>query len=335
MQNNLTEKNISREPSGPNETSDTHSTLLSLVKEERRITNLIIQNLQKVQDTKLFLHMGYSSMFEYCTRALGYSESCAYRRISAVKICREISEVKDKLDSGSLNLTTVSMAQSFFLTAAKELTVKNNKNYVLTKETKTEILAQIENCTKRQAELVLCAEAEKLGVSKPRSQAPEVQFITSDVALLHLRVKKNTIQKLDHIKMLRSHKNPNMSYSEAIEDMCQYMLTKIDPHQRPQAGAAQQNSNKKTQITTIEKSQSQSKSKSPSRYIPANTRNTIWLRDLGQCTYKNPNTNMRCNSKHLLQLDHIQPLFLGGNNTPQNLRLLCFSHHKMRNAEFA
>ncbi len=114
-----------------------HESTLALVKEERRLTSLVIDNLQKIYEQKLFLQMSYSSMFEYVTRGLGYSESCAYRRISAVKMTREIPEVKAKLDDGSLNLTNLTLAQGFF--SKENLTVEN----------KREVLNKIQNCSKR------------------------------------------------------------------------------------------------------------------------------------------------------------------------------------------
>ncbi|MEK6773153.1 MAG: hypothetical protein AABY64_04365 [Bdellovibrionota bacterium] len=48
-----------------------HEETVLLVKEERRLTGLVIENLQKISDQKLFLRVGYSSLFAYCTQALG------------------------------------------------------------------------------------------------------------------------------------------------------------------------------------------------------------------------------------------------------------------------
>lgn len=58
------------------------------------------------------------------------------------------------------------------------------------------------------------------------------------------------------------------------------------------------------------------------RYIPASLKRTVWLRDQGQCTYKD------CRSKYFLELDHIQPLALGGKTELSNLRLLCRVHNQ-------
>ena len=67
-----------------------------------------------------------------------------------------------------------------------------------------------------------------------------------------------------------------------------------------------------------------------SRYIPFHLRKYIWARDQGQCTYVHHETKRRCASRHLLQIDHIQPFALGGRTEKENLRLLCAGHNQYR-----
>ena len=66
------------------------------------------------------------------------------------------------------------------------------------------------------------------------------------------------------------------------------------------------------------------------RYIPSHLRKYIWERDGGQCSYVHHETKRRCVSKHLLQIDHIQPFALGGRTEKENLRLLCAGHNQYR-----
>ena len=67
-----------------------------------------------------------------------------------------------------------------------------------------------------------------------------------------------------------------------------------------------------------------------SRSIPSHFRKYVWQRDGGQCTYVHHETKRRCASKHLLQIDHIQPFALGGRTEKENLRLLCAGHNQYR-----
>ena len=66
------------------------------------------------------------------------------------------------------------------------------------------------------------------------------------------------------------------------------------------------------------------------RPIPAAVRRHLWLRDGGRCSYRDPVTGRRCNSSHLLQIDHLLPVAEGGGPEPENLALRCFAHHRMR-----
>ena len=68
------------------------------------------------------------------------------------------------------------------------------------------------------------------------------------------------------------------------------------------------------------------------RAIPAAVKRQVWQRDGGRCTFLDQRTGRRCNSRHLIEIDHILPYALGGGADPGNLRLLCRAHHRHRHA---
>ena len=68
------------------------------------------------------------------------------------------------------------------------------------------------------------------------------------------------------------------------------------------------------------------------RAIPAAVKRQIWQRDGGRCSYVDRETGRRCDSRHLIELDHILPYALGGGADPGNLRLVCRAHHRHRHA---
>ena len=75
----------------------------------------------------------------------------------------------------------------------------------------------------------------------------------------------------------------------------------------------------------------QARAAAPSRRaIPAAVRRLVWERDEGRCCYRDPMSGRRCASSHLIQIDHLLPVAQGGNDDPDNLRLACFAHHRMR-----
>ena len=66
-----------------------------------------------------------------------------------------------------------------------------------------------------------------------------------------------------------------------------------------------------------------------SRYVPAQIKRAVWLRDGSHCTFISPITKRRCDCRFRLEIDHIIPLSCGGKATLENLRLLCRSHNKL------
>ena len=68
------------------------------------------------------------------------------------------------------------------------------------------------------------------------------------------------------------------------------------------------------------------------RAILAAVKRQVWQRDGGRCSYLDRQTGRRCNSRHLIEIDHIQPYAMGGGADPGNLRLLCGAHHRHRHA---
>jgi 5-methylcytosine-specific restriction endonuclease McrA len=70
------------------------------------------------------------------------------------------------------------------------------------------------------------------------------------------------------------------------------------------------------------------KAKARARYIPAAQKRGVLLRDKNGCTYKDPKSGRVCGNRHGLQLDHIVPHSMGGQNTAQNLTLKCGAHNR-------
>ena len=65
-----------------------------------------------------------------------------------------------------------------------------------------------------------------------------------------------------------------------------------------------------------------------SRYIPQKVRDEVYARDKGRCTFVSAG-GRRCGSKWDLQIDHKVPFARGGDNSPENLRLLCGKHNRL------
>ena len=99
----------------------------SLVQKERSLTVKILHHLQEIEKRKLFSDLNYSSLFEYATKHLGYSESAASRRISAMRLIKNLVEAESKIESGKLNLINASRLQRYLQKKQRESKNKSIK----------------------------------------------------------------------------------------------------------------------------------------------------------------------------------------------------------------
>jgi 5-methylcytosine-specific restriction endonuclease McrA len=76
---------------------------------ERTNTIEILVHLTEFEKRDLYLRFGYPSMFEYCTRGLGYSESSAIRRLKTARLARRFPQVYRALERKELTVVTASM----------------------------------------------------------------------------------------------------------------------------------------------------------------------------------------------------------------------------------
>src|SRR5512139_134241 len=85
----------------------------AIVAEDRRLTLKLLQHLHEIERRKLHLKHGYSSMFVYCTTHLRLSEPAAARRIRTSRCLARFPELHTLLESGDVNLSTVSIVAKY------------------------------------------------------------------------------------------------------------------------------------------------------------------------------------------------------------------------------
>ena len=110
----------------------------SLAEGERKATGALIAHLAELDERRLYLAEGYSSLFTYCTQVLHLSEHAAYGRIEAARVVRRFPVLLERLKEGSVNLTTMGLL-------ASHLTAENHR----------ELLDMTRNKSRRQVEELL------------------------------------------------------------------------------------------------------------------------------------------------------------------------------------
>jgi 5-methylcytosine-specific restriction endonuclease McrA len=115
--------------------------LLAQIEKIRRREHLstieILLHLNELEHRKLHLTLGYSSLYDYCVKHLGYSSSGATRRVAVARCVRRHPEVLGLLRSRRLTVSGVSLIAS-----------------ALTNENKAELLTSIQGKTQSQIEAI-------------------------------------------------------------------------------------------------------------------------------------------------------------------------------------
>ena len=121
-----------------------------LAANERAATATLIACLAELDARRLHLGMGYSSLHDYCAKALHLTDYAGYARIEAARVARRFPLVLDLLRDGSINLTTISLL-------GRHLTVENHDR----------VLRAAVHKSKREIEVQVAA-------LRPRPDAPAV-----------------------------------------------------------------------------------------------------------------------------------------------------------------
>jgi 5-methylcytosine-specific restriction endonuclease McrA len=332
--------------------------LNKLVENERACTLKILSHLVEIENRSLYLRFGYPSMFEYCTRSLGYSESSTARRLRTARLARRFPEVYRALERNELTVVTASLL-------SRVITRENVSELLAAARGKSQrdvqkIVAELRPLTKIPDRVIPVAvrvpEPPVLSPPTPPTGAPAESkcqdsyrhsggknFASVDKSTpgldstvgtarpteppatekkfkFEFAAGKEFMRKFSRVQSLMSTKIPvGMTFEQLFESLMDEYLDRHDPEKRAE---------RRTKRSAKATASQQGSNSEPSRHIPAAVRDGIYARDKGRCTFVGPN-GVRCNATRGLQIDHIEPFALGGGNQASNLRLLCAKHNRL------
>lgn len=262
----------------------------ALAKEERELLTKVLHHLREIERRRLFSDLGYKSLHDFATRHLGYSDDQAYRRIAAMRLLKEIPEIEEQIASGEISLSHIGIAQSLF---------NQEKKYAgkeFTKEQKQQVFQKISAKPIRDAERITVSMASAEVPTKP----DQIRIITEEKVELKFQASKTLQDKIEKLKGLLAHKNPNMPLGELFEKLCDMGLEQLDPAKPAREKVA---TSRKHRIVN------------PTSH--AEVRREVFRKAGGKCE--------NCGSTYALEVDHLHPKAKGGSDENANLRILCRS----------
>ena len=81
---------------------------------DHQIQVFVIDHLLEIEARRVYLSRGFSGLFDYVARGLGYSDAAAWRRINAMKLCAHVEGARERLRDGSLTLDAAAQLQAAF-----------------------------------------------------------------------------------------------------------------------------------------------------------------------------------------------------------------------------
>ncbi len=172
-----------------------HAEMIRMRKYERDVMIELLEHLQEVYDRRLFADFGHSSLVKYLVKELGYSESAAFRRYQALRLIKEIPEVKTRLEKGEINLTSASMIQGGLNNTADKIEVIEKSIYKTTNDTHDLILEKNPDLKKRDI----------------------INPINNGESRAHLTLSSVTIEKLEMLKAISKNYNNDEVINMALD----------------------------------------------------------------------------------------------------------------------
>ena len=293
-----------------------------LVVEERRITLEVLQHLREIEVRRLFVDLGFDSMYKYCTQQLKYSEGETQRRLSSARLLRELPEIEAQIQNGDLNVTNLSAVQSFV--RAEKIADKP-----LTRQKKLEIIAAVENKSTRQVKTDLIKQSHQPALLADKFQMSGTALLPNTLTKFETSLTDENLELLQEFRNLYAHDLQDLSNQSVLI----YLLNKAVQFKKQKLGLIEKTSRKSNAPLPSAANVSNTKKEQQRKPLTAQVKRKVWKRANACCEHIDRHSKKRCSSKFALETDHILAVALGGSNEINNLQLLCQAHNSRRSVK--
>ncbi len=299
------------------------ATLLTMAVAERTSQVEILRYLSEIDERRLVLDLGYSGMWDFCRRALKFSESTSTRRINVARAGRQYPKLLTMLEDGRLTLCT----------AADLLPLLNSENAEqlmahAAGKSRREVQSlgvslhakPIERDVIRRIPVKAVAETSPLGffegtvaVAKTAPVVPAKPAAQTRIRV-SFTAEEEVVRKLEKLQELLG----GVTLAEVCDRAAEVLLEQVDPVRR-----ARRRQQKKAKPLMPRKTP---KPKTEPRRPRLAVADEVKVESGMRCSYTSP-VGVRCIETRFLTIDHIQPYALGGKSTKSNSRCYCKAHN--------
>ena len=294
----------------------------------------LIEVLEQVDNHKVYLRRGRSSLFQYGVQDLQLSESVIYNLITVMRKVREVPELKAQIQEGNITLSNARRIapiltvenQGAWLKKASELSQRQlEKEIVKTHPLSavieragyvTESRVKLETSLSENAMMRLRRVQDLVSQSKSKHASLENTLIEmTEFYLLH----KDPVIRAERIYAKKGVANK----ASRVKPPAELVSIRVETHGSVKNGSAKNESVSDESIINVASVKFPNK-REP---IPTSILHQVNLRDERRCTYIN-SEGSKCSQTRWTEIHHRLPLVLGGKNTLGNLTTLCSAHHQ-------
>jgi uncharacterized protein YoaH (UPF0181 family) len=301
-----------------------------VVIEERELLSLTLEYIAELDRRKLFFH--YPSLRSFLVEEYGMEEWNAERKIRAARLLKRFPEIKDKLQSGKLNLTLLELAMG----CAHREKLADSELF--------EILEAISGLSTRAAMREIASQYPHT-YELPKDR---IRPLTADHSEVRFVASHELLEKLESIRGLLAHTySQGLSMGELIDVLATEYRERHHPEEKARRAKAKEVRREvKTKVKTEESVESPTAPRLDSvasisiqpqpRNLKSEDERTanqplihqLTNRDGYQCSFVDDVTGKRCHSEYKLEIDHIKAWSEGGKTELSNLHYLCSRHHQ-------
>lgn len=291
-----------------------------LAEHERGVSILVLRHIREVEVRRLFVELGYSSMYAYCIKHLKYSESKTMSRLASARLMTELPEIEEKIESGTLNITNLSKVQSF-VRAEKAV------QHELSKNEKLSLISELQDKSTREVAKELIQKSHQPALLAEKFQMTSVVLNDGSLNLEYSKfdalLDPENRELLQQFKNLYAHDLPDSSNITVLN----FLLKKAVQHKKKKLGLIAPKKLAADPNATPPRSPKVSAKRKP---LPVAVKRLVWQRATACCEHIDKKLKLRCSSRFALEPDHILPHALGGTDEVSNLQLLCRVHNSRR-----
>lgn len=306
-----------------------------LVASEREATARLVACLAELDRRRLYLALGFTSLFKYRTDTLRLSEDATFARIEVARAARRFPCLVAHLAAGDLTLTAIRLLAPHLtqdnhhalLTEARHKGVKEMQHVIARHHPQPPVPSTIRKPPDPRAGVAVAAAppsqevaASPALLARPVSTSPcppsptrraVVAPLSEETYKVQFTIRKDAHDKLRQLQDLLRHQiptgDPALIFERAMDALLADVLKKkTGAVARPREGMP---------------------ANPASRHIPAYPKRAVWTRDGGACSFTAPD-GRRCGEKGRIEYHHVVPYAAGGKTTCENIELRCSAHNR-------